>query len=71
MTGREGIMVCMGAEQQFCPHPSLPIWKFLVQWIWEKHGCLCNRSTKSRLVSMRVTTFWSQIRIANQSLVLW
>lgn len=31
MAGREGIMVCVGMEQQLCPHPSLPVWKFLFQ----------------------------------------
>lgn len=29
MAGREGIVLCVGMEQQFCPHPSLPAWKFL------------------------------------------
>lgn len=29
MAGREIIMMCVGMEQQLCPHPSLPVWKFL------------------------------------------
>lgn len=31
MAGREGIVVRVGMEQQLCPHPSLPVWKFLFQ----------------------------------------